>query len=227
MDYVCIIPSRNRYDLALRAVRSVLAQSVPPQEILLVDDASTDTRYEWLEEVVDDARLTVMRRPVASTEEHGTGFAVGAVRNTALSHIYKVGFVGWVAFLDDDDEWMPEKMGRQLAITEAHSAHRVICSNAINRSLAGRVQGMHLETHGYKIRDGLFDVTPVVSKLNPVVNSTAIVHTVVTERLQGQRPTGYCEDWDYWRRAAELTSILRIEDPLIWYTVGNRKEYTR
>ena len=43
--------------------------------------------------------------------------------------------------------------------------------------------------------------------------------------LGDQWPSGYGEDWDYWRRAAVLTPILRIDEPLAFYTVGNLKEY--
>ena len=37
---------------------------------------------------------------------------------------------------------------------------------------------------------------------------------------------GFGEDWDYWQRASRLTGIMRVEEPLAWYTVGNPKEYT-
>lgn len=225
-DYVVVIPSCNRYELVLRAVRSAFAQTVPPTEVFVVDDASTDRRYQWLEEVIGDARLTVFRRSVSSRMETGHGFAVGTVRNTAIDHVMRIGFVGWIAYLDDDDEWMPEKIERQLDAARQYDEHRVICTNALNRDLSGTVCGFHHGDHGRQLAGALWDVTAVIRGLNPVINSTAIVHTSVAERLGRQQPAGFGEDWDYWRRAAVLTQILRIEEPLAWYTVGNRKEYT-
>ena len=45
-DYVVVIPTRNRYRLCLRAIRSALTQTVPPAEVFVVDDASDDPRYQ-------------------------------------------------------------------------------------------------------------------------------------------------------------------------------------
>ncbi len=140
-DYVVVVPTRNRWQTLLRAVRSAFLQTVAPTEVFVVDDASTDERYRWLDELVDDARLTILRRPVSSRDEHGAGFAVGTVRNTALSHIRRIGFDGWIAFLDDDDEWMPDKLARQFEAAEKFDGHRAICTNALNRSADGIVTG--------------------------------------------------------------------------------------
>jgi hypothetical protein len=62
--------------------------------------------------------------------------------------------------------------------------------------------------------------------MNPVINSTAMIHSKIVERLGDQQAVGFGEDWDYWQRAGRLTGIMRVEEPLAWYTVGNPKEYT-
>lgn len=224
-DYVVVIPTRNRYELALRAIRSAFAQTAPPEEVFVVDDASTDRRYDWLAEIVADARLTVFRRPVCSQEEHGTTYAIGAVRNVALQHVQRIGFRGWVAFVDDDDEWMPGKMARQFELLAGNGRYGVVCSNAYNRSPDGTITGYHHETHGVKVTEETRDVTALLREFNPVINSTAIVHTAILDRLGLQKPAERWEDYEFWRRAARLTGILRVEEPLAWYTVGNPKEY--
>jgi glycosyltransferase involved in cell wall biosynthesis len=224
-DYVVVIPSRNRYELALRAVRSAFAQSVPPTEVFLVDDASTDRRYQWLEEVVGDARLTVLRRPVSSREEHGVGFAVGTVRNTAIAEILRVGWDGWVSFLDDDDEWFPDKARRQFEALDEFGDFEIACTNALNRSPDGTITGFHHGEHGRQLSGSVWDVTALLKTLNPVINSTGMVHVRVVERIGLQAPIGFGEDWNYWRRAAVLSPILRVDEPLALYTVGNAKEY--
>lgn len=224
-DYVVVIPTRNRYTLCLRAIRSAFAQTHPPEEVFVVDDASTDLRYEWLSEIVGNPRLTQFRRHVSSQEEHATTYAIGAVRNVALQHVLRIGFVGWVAFLDDDDEWMPEKMARQFAARSGNSRYGVVCSNAYNRSPSGLITGYHHESHGVRVDDSTRDVTALLHEFNPVINSTAIVHTAVVDRLGLQKPAERWEDYGWWRRASRLTGILRVEEPLAWYTVGNAKEY--
>ena len=225
-DYVVVIPTRNRYWLCLRAIRSALTQTFPPAEVFVVDDASDDPRYQWLEEIVGSPRLTVLRRAVSSREETGTGFAVGTVRNDAIRHVLKIGFSGWVAFLDDDDEWLKTKAAVQFDAVGSNGRYGVLCSNAFNRDPAGVVSGYHHGTHGVQITDTTRDVTAICRKLNPVINSTAMIHTKIVERLGDQQPAGFGEDWDYWQRALRLTGIMRVEEPLAWYTVGNPKEYT-
>jgi len=225
-DYVVVIPTRNRYRLCLRAIRSALTQTVPPAEVFVVDDASDDPRYQWLEEIVGSPRLTVLRRTVSSRDETGAGFAVGTVRNEAIRHALKIGFSGWVAFLDDDDEWMPTKTATQFAAVGENGRYGVLCSNAFNRSQDGTITGYHHETHGVRVTDATRDVTAICRSMNPVINSTAVIHTSIAERLGDQQAVGFGEDWDYWKRASRLTGIMRIEEPLAWYTIGNAKEYT-
>ena len=225
MDYVVVIPTRNRYQDCLRAIRSVLAQTLPPAEILVVDDASTDPRYEWLEEIVNDARVTVIRRPVCSREQMKCGFAVGAVRNTALVKLARIALPGWVAFLDDDDEWMPTKMAAQAAAAAYFKDVDVFCGNAFNRQPSGLVCGLHHPPHGRQLANNCHDVTHVLRERNPVINSTAIVRASVARELGKQMPAGFGEDYDYWKRAAILSPVIRLDDALIFYTVGNEKEY--
>jgi glycosyltransferase involved in cell wall biosynthesis len=225
-DYVVVIPTRNRYRLCLRAIRSALTQTVLPAEVFVVDDASDDPRYQWLEEIVGSPRLTVLRRAVSSREETGAGFAVGTVRNEAIRHVLKIGFSGWVAFLDDDDEWLKTKAAVQFAAVGSNGRYGVLCSNAFNRDPAGVVSGYHHEKQGVQITDTTRDVTAICRATNPVINSTAMIHSKIVERLGDQQAVGFGEDWDYWQRASRLTGIMRVEEPLAWYTVGNPKEYT-
>jgi hypothetical protein len=148
------------------------------------------------------------------------------VRNEAIRHVLKIGFSGWVAFLDDDDEWLKTKAAVQFAAVGSNGRYGVLCSNAFNRDPQGVVSGYHHGTQGVHITDTTRDVTAICRAMNPVINSTAMCHTKIVERLGDQQPVGFGEDWDYWQRAGRLTGIMRVEEPLAWYTVGNPKEYT-
>lgn len=225
-DYVVIIPSRNRYELCLRAIRSVLSQTMPPSEVIVIDDASTDPRYEWLEEIVNDARVVVLRDEVSSQDRTGAGFAVGSVRNRGLSYINRAQFAGWVAFLDDDDEWTPHKIEAQSRAADQYRDVRFFCSNAWNRTPGGIITGHHHRDHGRRLDHGCHDVTRCLREFNPVVASSAVIHTDIVAKAGLQRETGYGEDWDYWRRAAVMTPVFRVDEPLVFYSVGNAKEYT-
>jgi glycosyltransferase involved in cell wall biosynthesis len=97
-----VIPTRNRSDLLPRAVTSVLAQEVPSLEIIVVDDASTDDTPDVLAQFGDRVRVVRLDRNV----ERGAARNIGA--RQARSDL--------LAFLDSDDEWLPGKLSRQLAV---------------------------------------------------------------------------------------------------------------
>jgi glycosyltransferase involved in cell wall biosynthesis len=104
MDYCVIIPTHNRPDLVVRALRSVYAQSWLPGEVIVIDDASEPPLV--LPEEFAKARVV--------RHERARGGA--AARNTGL----REASTQIIAFLDDDDEWLPDKMEIQLAWLRAH-----------------------------------------------------------------------------------------------------------
>jgi glycosyltransferase involved in cell wall biosynthesis len=100
-----VIPAYNRAATVVRAMRSVLTQSVRDLELIVVDDASTDGTPEAVESV-GDPRVRLLR--------HDTNRRAGAARNTGI----RAARGEYVAFLDSDDEWLPGKLERQLAYME-------------------------------------------------------------------------------------------------------------
>ena len=100
MTVSAVIPTYNRRPYIQRAVDSVLAQSVPVDEILVVDDGSTDGTAELL------------------AQRYGTRVRVIQQANSGVSGARKQGIrhaTGeWIAFLDSDDEWMPDRNAQLL-----------------------------------------------------------------------------------------------------------------
>ena len=97
-----VIPTRNRPELVRRAVESVLAQTYQDFEIIVVIDGPDSATEAALREIADP-RLHVLPLP----ESQGGSDA----RNAGIA----ASTGEWVAFLDDDDEWLPERLARQLA----------------------------------------------------------------------------------------------------------------
>ena len=97
-----IIPVYNRRELIGRAIDSVLAQSWADFELIIVDDGSDDGTAEHVEERYgDEPRVRLLKQ--------ATNCGVSAARNAGIESA-----VGdWLAFLDSDDEWRPEKLERQ------------------------------------------------------------------------------------------------------------------
>ncbi len=106
-----IIPTRNRAHLVNRAVQSVLSQSYPHVECIVVDDGSTDDTPAVLQGW-GDAILTVYQahQGVAAARNRGGACAKGRL----------------IAFLDSDDEWLPSKLERQLELF-CGTCHHFIC----------------------------------------------------------------------------------------------------
>ncbi|VAW88624.1 Glycosyl transferase, family 2? [hydrothermal vent metagenome] len=101
-----VIPTHNRFALLCRAVNSVLAQSYESLECIVVDDGSTDGTCDLLSKI-KDPRLVYLR--------HETPRYASAARNTGIERASGE----YIAFLDDDDEWMPSKLEKQIACMQA------------------------------------------------------------------------------------------------------------
>jgi glycosyltransferase involved in cell wall biosynthesis len=109
-----VLPTHNRADLLPRALSSVLAQTEPDLEVVVVDSGSTDDTA-LLELEIRDERVRWVR-----VEARG----VSAARNAAIS----VARGEWIAFLDDDNEWSPTFLARQLDTAVCTGADVVFCA---------------------------------------------------------------------------------------------------
>lgn len=100
-DVSVVIPVYNRAHEITRAVLSALQQTHSPREVVVVDDASTDETCAMVR-ALGDPRIRLIR--------HERNLGAATARNTGIAAATGT----WVAFLDSDDEWAPEKLARQL-----------------------------------------------------------------------------------------------------------------
>jgi glycosyltransferase involved in cell wall biosynthesis len=113
-----VIPTLRRPALILRALKSVFAQTYRDIEIVVVVDGPDDETIAALQ-AVDDPRLSIVVNPRSMT-------AAGA-RNIGVAHAKGE----WVAFLDDDDEWLPEKLEKQIAASRGRESVLVSCRSRV------------------------------------------------------------------------------------------------
>ena len=102
MKVSALIPTYNRRAYVMRAIESVLSQSVPADEVIVVDDGSNDDTVEQVE-----GRFGSKVRVVRQENRGVSGARLRAIKEARGE---------WIAFLDSDDEWSP---GRQAYLLEA------------------------------------------------------------------------------------------------------------
>jgi glycosyltransferase involved in cell wall biosynthesis len=102
LEVAVVIPVRDGAAYLAEAIESVLSQDLPPREVVVVDDGSTDRSAE----LAEGAGVRVLREPPRGA---------GAARNRGVEATASP----WLAFLDADDRWTPGKLSRQAAALAA------------------------------------------------------------------------------------------------------------
>ncbi len=140
-----IIPVHNRPELLRRALRSVLNQTFKEWEAIVVDDASDDPAANALADFRRDRRIRVLR-----LDRNG---GPSSARNAGLAEARGA----FVAFLDSDDEWRPDKLARQLAEAQG-GVPRVCVSGAtlVAESPGGRILPARAKRPGERIASYLY-----------------------------------------------------------------------
>ena len=192
-----VIPARNAVGTLKAAIESVLAQTRGAREIIVVDDASTD-------ETASVARA--FEGVVLIALETSRGAA--AARNAGIAAATSP----WVAFLDADDEWLPEKLERQFALIAGEpDASLVFCAS---REFAPGGSSL-----GDTFREGAVttgsEAWKSLLKTNFVATPTVVVPRVLLLDLGGfdeSLPVG--EDQDMWIRLALAGRLAYVPEPL-------------
>jgi glycosyltransferase involved in cell wall biosynthesis len=188
-----VVPTFERPSACRRAVQSALDQTLAPVEILVCDDGSTDKTQSLFE---DWARREPRLRYLRLSENTGTP---GPPRNHGLHHARG----DWVAFLDDDDRWLPEKLERQAAYLSS-SRWDVVAGNAWRST--GGLYFPDLDVPAEPSRKQIL-------RNNPVITSTAVARTRLLLAAGGfstARRLGGIEDYFMWMRLADLGARFLI-----------------
>ena len=106
-----VMPSYNTSEYIAQSIQSVLNQTYRNWELIIVDDCSTDDTDEAVNPFLSDSRIRFFKN------EKNSGAAIS--RNKAL----RVAKGKWIAFLDSDDLWLPEKLEKQIRFMETNHFH--------------------------------------------------------------------------------------------------------
>lgn len=195
-----IIPCHNSAATVERALGSALAQTLSEMEIILVDDASTDNTVAIVRSRFSDPRLRLiaLSRNVGPASARNRG--IDAARGT------------YVAFLDSDDEWLPEKIGLQVEAMKV-SKNAALCGcDAVWDYPDGSIE-LTAET----------EPPTLGAEAWQALLGTAFVHTsyVMAPRELVRRLGGFDqsllvgEDQDLWIRLALAGDVVWVNKPLV------------
>jgi glycosyltransferase involved in cell wall biosynthesis len=214
-----VIPTRGRPSLLLRAIRSVLAQSVRQFEIVVVLDGP-DSGTETAVQTVDDSRIRVEVLP----EQRGPAGARNAGVRAARAEL--------IAFLDDDDEWHSDKLRVQLDELSRAEALTISAGRVIARrpGRADRVWPTRLPDPGEPLGDYLLARRGLRWGETLVHTSTIVTATALLRRLPFREDVRH-EDYDWLLRAGNegaTVAFVRTDEPLAtWHIDDGRPRYSR
>ena len=202
-----VIPNYNRSDLIGRAINSVLSQTLPAREVIVVDDGSTDSSREFISANYPDVTLlTQENKGVSSSRNRGIRQASG----------------DWIALLDSDDEWQPEKLERQYDAWKAQPQYKIIHTNEswIRNGEPLRQLKKHQKFGGY-----IYSHCLPLCVMSP---SSIIVHKDIFLQL-GLFNENYpvCEDYDMWLRICASYPVLFLDEELIIKYGGHEDQLSR
>ncbi len=199
-----VIPLFNGETYIARALDSVLSQRYANFEIIIIDDGSTDQSVAQIGKYLGDARVKYL-----SQENAG----VAAARNTGIRHATGE----YIAFLDQDDLWLPDKLALQVAYMEQHPEVALVHSDmafidGIGSTLDAPDWAWVQETYGHCMRELFMG--------NSIATLTALVRRTCLDAVGLLRQVlAPADDWDLWLRLAarypfgfipEVTGCYRV-----------------
>lgn len=197
-----VIPTFNRAHLICDALASVAVQTWPALEIIVVDDGSDDgtvaTVQKWGKTNSRPLAVRILEEP------HLGG---NAARNTGI----QVARGQYVAFLDSDDEWLPQKIQLQMAAIATCPDARAVYCGVLERGI-GDAGPPRVDRRDYPAGD--------LSRSLLVADSTAptscyLVKTDLLRSVNGFDETLEArQDWDMWIRIAQKTRIAAVPEAL-------------
>lgn len=202
-----VLPAYNRAGTIRAAIASVLRQSWTDFELLVVDDGSTDGTIEAAR-AETDPRVRVLATP--------RNLGAGGARNFGI----RAAQAPWIAFQDSDDEWLPDKLGRQMAHLLAPDACWIAayCGMAVIAPAATRSGGRttihYIPDTSIRTIDG--DILPDVQRTSFVSTQTLVVRRDEIDAVGGfDESLPALEDWELVLRLAPRGRFAFVDEPLV------------
>ncbi len=200
-----IIPTFNRAHLLPRTITSVLSQTFKDFELIIVDDGSTDNTREIVKEFQkEDSRIKYI------WQKNSGGPA--SPRNTGI----KNSLGEYIAFLDSDDEWLPEKLEKQIGLSLSQKELKIIGCNC------WKIKNAQKKKH--KIQENILKKDPFSKMLEGCCFITSPSSVIVPAKIFSKvglfdEKIKVSDDWDMWIRILKNYTFDFVRDPLFNYHI--------
>lgn len=202
MKVSVIVPTYNRAHMVTETIDSILNQTFKDFELIVVDNCSSDNTEEVIKSYADK-RVRYFK--------HQNNRIVAVNRNYGISKAQGE----YIAFCDDDDLWMPDKLERQLQEFEKDSQIGLVCTNLINFD----ENGEHGKIVTNELKDSDFTFESLIWRNRIVCSSILVKKKVIDDvGVMDESPEFFtAEDYELWLRIAKKYKVKYISLPLVKY----------
>ncbi len=201
-----VLPTYNRAHVLSRALDSALAQTRAPLEVIVVDDGSTDNTKELLQAYPDIRVLHQENRGVSAARNYGIKEAKGE----------------WIALIDSDDAWSPEKLATQIRSLKKDKKWRICHTNEIWVRKGRRVNQMNKHA---KFGGKIFEQCLPLCCISP---SSVLLHrTIFDDYGYFDEALPACEDYDFWLRLTQKEEVCFVNRALTIKYGGHEDQLSR
>lgn len=203
--------------MVLRALNSILQQTLKDIEVIVVDDSPDDYSFR------DDVKAMVLEQRDIHKEveiryiQHEKNLGACAARNTGLAAARGE----YIAYLDDDDEWLPEKLEKQILLMNDPDVALVYCGRLRQDDTTGKAIIEKTEYHRGDVFKSLLDHNFIGSTSFPLARTEALKGIGGFDILLKS-----AQDYDVWLRIAKKYSIDFNKEPLVIYHVHEGEQIT-
>ena len=207
-DISVVIPTYNRCELLKRAISSVFNQTIQTREIIVVDNGSTDNTYAMISSLFPKTTYIYEKRK-----------GVSIARNLGIKNCHST----WIAFLDSDDAWEPQKLEKQLFFTNNfNKKYRLIHTNEIwykNNKFQNQLK-KHEKSGG-----DIFQKSLEICCISP--SSAFIKKEVFDDYGFFDESLEVCEDYDMWIRITAKEEVGFLDMPLVIKYGGHNDQLSK
>ena len=199
-------PNYNKSSFLAETIESVLNQTYPNFEYIIVDDCSTDNSWEIIQSyAAKDKRIKAFRNEL--------NCAIVETRNRGLNH--SSDDAKYFAIIDSDDVATPDRLQSQVKFLEENPDYGLVGSDTTIIDEDSQKIGYRTYPH----TDA--EIRKNIVRFNPFAQSSITIRTVVIREIGPyDERWNVCQDYDYWLRVGKEWKLKNLEEPLIKYRLS-------